>query len=244
MTFVFHERVGLDGRRISPFSWRIRYAFAHKGLTPDIRPTRFVDVERVRRLSGQDLVPVLEDGPSVIHDSWAIACHLEKQYAARPSLFGGEQEQARARLINHWCDCELMPPLRHLTCVAFLACVDPVDRAYFRASRQKQFGARLEEVVSQSTRFHHAFLTGLELFLQILRHQPFLCGSLPAYADYTLFSVFQYARAGYPTDVLPDDSAHQPLMLWRSRMRQLFGGLALRFAAHPEAAELDAQASE
>ena len=34
MALVFHERVGLDGRRISPFSWRIRYALAHKGLDP------------------------------------------------------------------------------------------------------------------------------------------------------------------------------------------------------------------
>jgi hypothetical protein len=24
MTLVFHERIGLDGRRISPFSWRIQ----------------------------------------------------------------------------------------------------------------------------------------------------------------------------------------------------------------------------
>jgi len=31
MALVFHERVGLNGLRISPFSWRIRYALAHKG---------------------------------------------------------------------------------------------------------------------------------------------------------------------------------------------------------------------
>ena len=38
MALIFHERVGLDGRRISPFSWRIRYAFAHKGLQPTVVP--------------------------------------------------------------------------------------------------------------------------------------------------------------------------------------------------------------
>ncbi len=31
MALIFHERVGLNGRRISPFSWRIGYVFAHKG---------------------------------------------------------------------------------------------------------------------------------------------------------------------------------------------------------------------
>ena len=60
MALVFHERVGLDGRRISPFSWRIRYALAHKGLEPDVVPTRFADVERIRALSGQHFVPIIE----------------------------------------------------------------------------------------------------------------------------------------------------------------------------------------
>jgi hypothetical protein len=50
MALVFHERVGLQGRRISPFSWRIRYAFAHKGLDPEVVPTRFAEVARIRAL--------------------------------------------------------------------------------------------------------------------------------------------------------------------------------------------------
>jgi glutathione S-transferase len=88
---VFHERVGLEGRCISPFSWRIRYALAHKGLDPEVRPTRFADVERIRALSGQELVPILEDGDRVVHDSWAIAsrighhCLDRKSAAERPA---------------------------------------------------------------------------------------------------------------------------------------------------------------
>jgi hypothetical protein len=38
----------------------------------------------------------------VIHDSWAIACHLEDVYTDRPSLFGGENGRALARFINLW----------------------------------------------------------------------------------------------------------------------------------------------
>ena len=63
MTLVFHERVGLDGRRISPFSWRIRYALAHKGLDPEVVSTRFADVARIRALSGQNFVPIIEHYP-------------------------------------------------------------------------------------------------------------------------------------------------------------------------------------
>ena len=62
MTLILHERVGLDGRRPSPFSWRIRYALAHKGVAVEYRPTRFADVDAIERLSGQRMVPVLVDG--------------------------------------------------------------------------------------------------------------------------------------------------------------------------------------
>jgi hypothetical protein len=32
MTIIMYERVGLGGRRPSPFSWRLRYALAYKGV--------------------------------------------------------------------------------------------------------------------------------------------------------------------------------------------------------------------
>ena len=90
MGLVFHERIGLDGRRISPFSWRIRYALAHKGLDPEVVPTRFADVSRIRALSGQHYVPIVVNGREVVHDSWSIACWLEERYPEGPSLFGGD----------------------------------------------------------------------------------------------------------------------------------------------------------
>ena len=107
MALVFHERVGLDGRRISPFSWRIRYAFAHKGLDPEVVPTRFADVDRIRALSGQHFVPIIEHDGQVVHDSWAIACHLEDRFPDRPSLFGGGAGRGAARLVNVWSDMTL-----------------------------------------------------------------------------------------------------------------------------------------
>jgi len=56
-----------------------------------------------------------------------------------------------------------------------------------------------------------------------LKRQPFVCGASPAYADYILFSVFQWARVMSPLEILaPED----PLFAWRSRMLDLFGGFA------------------
>jgi hypothetical protein len=50
MTLTMYERVGHEGRRPSPFSWRIRYAFAHKVVEPEFRHVRFADVEIIRAL--------------------------------------------------------------------------------------------------------------------------------------------------------------------------------------------------
>jgi hypothetical protein len=69
MTLIMYERVGADGRHPSPFSWRIRYALAHKGIEPEFRHVRFADVETIRALSGQHFVPIVTDGDRVIHDS-------------------------------------------------------------------------------------------------------------------------------------------------------------------------------
>jgi hypothetical protein len=37
---------------------------AHKGIDPQVIPTRFADVAPIRRLSGQDLVPIIKDDSS------------------------------------------------------------------------------------------------------------------------------------------------------------------------------------
>ena len=58
MALIMYERIGLQERRPSPFSWRIRYALAHKSVPVEYRPVRFADVETIRSLSGQDKVPI------------------------------------------------------------------------------------------------------------------------------------------------------------------------------------------
>src|ERR1700759_2573214 len=88
MSLEFYERVGHEGRRPSPFSWRIRYALAHKGVDFEVRPTRFADVETIRALTGQHMTPVLVDGGCAVHDTWEIACHLEERFPDHPLLFG------------------------------------------------------------------------------------------------------------------------------------------------------------
>src|ERR1700756_4676508 len=158
MALVFHERVGLDGRRISPFSWRIRYALAHKGLDPEVVPTRFADVDRIRRLSGQHFVPIIEHDGEVVHDSWSIACHLEDRFPDRPPLFGSAIGRGASRLVNNWADSVLAVSLRQQIYADFIWCIDPGDREYFRGSREMLLGMTLEAYSADRDRHLPAFL--------------------------------------------------------------------------------------
>ena len=105
MALVFYEQVGHEGRRPSPYSWRIRYALAHKGLDFEVRPVRFADVNVIRGLTGQHLTPVLSDGGRAVHETWDIACYLEDRFPTYPSLFGGPIgrgiAQAHQHLVRH-----------------------------------------------------------------------------------------------------------------------------------------------
>ena len=233
MVLIFHERVGLDGRRISPFSWRIRYALAHKGLDPDVVPTRFADVARIRALSGQDLVPIIEDDGYVVHDSWSIACHLEDRYPDRPSLFGGAAGRGAARLINVWSDTVLGRAMRPQIYADFIRCIDPGDRAYFRRSRETQLGMTLEQSSADRDAALPAALAVCAPLERTLSEQQFVAGGAPAYVDYIIFSVFQWARIGSPRDVLADATTMNATREWRARMVAMHGGLGDRFAGYP-----------
>jgi glutathione S-transferase len=233
MALIFHERVGLDGRRISPFSWRIRYAFAHKGLQPTVVPTRFADVERIRALSGQHFVPIIEHNEMVVHDSWSIACHLEDQFPDLPLLFGGAVGRGTARLVNVWSDTVLGPAMRPQIYADFIRCIDPGDRAYFRGSREAQLGMTLEQYsAGREAALAELYRTCVPLE-RTLSEQPFLAGLAPAYVDYIVFSVFEWARIGSPRDVLADATKLPATREWRARLVALYDDLGNRFAGYP-----------
>ena len=230
MALVVHERVGLDGRRISPFSWRLRYALAHKGLTPEFVPTRFADVERIRALSGQHYTPIIVDDGQVVFDTWHIACHLEDRYPALPSLFGGAMGRGLTRWTNVWSDTVLAPAMRRLISADFIWCIAPEDRAYFRSSREKMFGCSLEEYCADRPHWLAQLHQVTAPLRATLDEQPFLCGAAPGYADYLVFSVFQWARIGSPQDVLTEPSS---LRDWREKLVALHGGLGDAHGHYP-----------
>jgi len=70
-----------------PFSTnveRVALALAHKGLAVESVEIDPKDRSEVRRVSGQDLVPVIEDDGRIVYDSMEIVRYLEESYPESP----------------------------------------------------------------------------------------------------------------------------------------------------------------
>jgi len=219
MALTLYELGGLDDRRYSLYSWRARYALAHKGLTPEYKPVRISDKSAIA-FSRQDKVPILIDGEQVVQDSWRIAQHLEAKPGA--SLFGGEIGQSLSRFFNSWVDRTIVPRLAPMIALDVTGIQDEEDARHLRGTMEKAFGKPLEELAASRDKDIVGFRRLLDPARAQLRAQPFISGSQPAYADYILFSPLQWARIVSPFPILEESDA---LFTWRERMLDLHGGL-------------------
>jgi len=223
MGITLYELAGAEqDRRFSPYCWRIVMALRHKGLDFESVPWRFTDKDKIA-FAGTDKVPVLVDGEAAIHDSPAIAAYLEKTYPSHPSLFGGPEAEALSRFIVEWTDLVLQPALFRLIVADIPPLLEPMDADYFRSTREARVGMKLEEFVADQESKLKALHQNLAPLRRTLTHQPFLSGSRPAWADYTVFGAFQWARCVSPLKLLAEDD---PVYRWRETMLDLFDGLA------------------
>jgi glutathione S-transferase len=100
---------GADGRMIRvwriPFSTnveRVALALGHKGVDAEWIDVDPADRTPVREVSGQDLVPVLEEDGRIVHDSTAILEYLEARYPDPPLYPRDEARRAEATLLIDW----------------------------------------------------------------------------------------------------------------------------------------------
>lgn len=231
MTITMYDLAGVEAdRRFSPFCWRAKMALAHKGLAVETVPWRFTEKDKLPQPNA-GRVPVIVDGNRVVHDSTAIADYLEQRYPDRPSLFGDEIGRALARFVQNWTETVLLLGLIRLVVLDIHGHCAPQDQVYFRRTREERFGATLEEVVRDREARLPAFRASLDPLRRTVERQDFISGKTPAYADYVVFGAFQWARAISDFEVL---TADDPVRTWRSRMLDLFGGLARRAPAYGE----------
>ena len=215
------ELGGSGNRRYSVFSWRTRMALAHKALDFEAQPVRMSDKAAIA-FSGGKTVPVIRDGDSVVRDSWQIAQHLESRYPQKP-LFGGEIGRGVSHAFNTWADRALVGPMLQVLAPEIHERVDPADREHFRAMAERVTRRTLDELRAGGDEALQRLGRVLEPMQALLKRQAYVCGEAPAYADYVLFSLFQWARVMSPRELLaPED----PLSAWRERVLDLFGGFA------------------
>jgi len=217
------ELQGREGRRYSLFSWRARMALAHKGLAFETQPVCLVDKE-VIAFSGGKTVPVIRDGEKVVRDSWKIAEYLEERYPQAPSLFGGAIGHGVTQSFVTWLDRAILPSMLATIAADAHDRVDPRDADYFRQTLvEGALKTTLDAARAGAEAAAGKLQRAVEPLHAALKRQPFISGAQPAYADYALFSIFQWARVMTPRQLL---EAQSPLGAWRERVLDLHGGMA------------------
>jgi len=218
-----------DDRLFSPNCWRVRMALAHKGLHAETVPWRFTEKDAIA-FSGQGTVPVIEDGERNVYDSWKIAIYLEENYPDRSPLFAGAQARSLALFFKHWCERNVHSAMFRVIVMDLFESLHAKDKAYFRETREKRFGKKLEVLGAESHAALPALRAAFDPVRPLLVAQPFVSGSEPGFADYLLFGPFQWGRAVSPVRLLePDD----PMYAWRERMLGLFDGMPRSTRGYP-----------
>ena len=216
------ELKGRDGRRYSLFSWRTKMALKHKGLAFESQPVLMSDKAAIA-FSGGKTVPVIKDGETVVRDSWKIAEHLEDRYPQAPTLFGGAIGRGMTQAFNTWVDRVVVPAAMPVIVADVHERVIPQDEAYFRRQFEGFLKCTLEEARTRRPQALERLQKVVEPMQAALKRQPFICGSAPAYADYILFSVLQWARITSPQAIFDNSD---PLYGWRERILDLYDGFA------------------
>ena len=129
-----YDLAGADDRRFSPFCARTKAALRHKGLDYSTVPIRFCDKDKLA-FSEQERVPVIVDDGRVVADSWKIAEYLEDR-SPDPALFPGPGMKEACRFFTMYVDRTLHPALFPVVVYDIFEKIEPVDRAYFRESRE------------------------------------------------------------------------------------------------------------
>src|SRR5918992_6135078 len=167
-----------DDRRFSPYCWRVKMALKHKGLDFEAIPWRYTEKDRIE-FTGSTTVPVIVDGSRAVYDSFEIAVYLDEAYPSRPGLFEGTESRALSFFLSHWAVGTLHPPLLRAIVMDVFNSLHEKDRAYFRETREKRVGGRLEDVGAEQKKWLAAFRGALEPLRPGLTQNAFISGKGP-----------------------------------------------------------------
>ncbi len=155
---------------------RVALALGHKGLRTELITLDPKDRRRVREISGQDLVPVIEDGSRVIHDSTEIIRYLEERYPEKPLYPVDPARRAEMEIFIDWFNRVWKRPPNQME--------EEMGKPSPDTERVKRLGREMTE--------------RLDLFDAMLSGREFLMGGFSA-ADCAAFPFLKYALL-HPVD--------------------------------------------
>jgi len=187
---------------------RVGLALAHKGIEAQSVLIEYSNRRPIEAISGQGLVPVIEDAGEVIHDSVAIIRHLERR-TPEPPLFPAEPaHRAGVEIFIEWFER------------VYKAAPNGLEDELESAAPDEALVAELSAEIGAR----------LDLFERLLEGRDFLFGEFGA-ADCVAYPFLKYALDRDPADtelfhVILDDQqplgdSHPSLRAWIERMAQL-----------------------
>ena len=185
---------------------RVALALAHKGLAVESISIDSEDRSLVRRVSGQDLVPVIDDDGVIVWDSMVIVEHLEERYPAKPLFPKDEARRAEMRVFIDWFN---------------RVWKRPPNLIYDELQKTDPDRERIEEWGRQTT-------LAMDTFEGMLAGRDYLMGAEFSAADVCAFPFLKYATVHDPKDKhlfhdilierMPMTDRHPRLAAWIQRV--------------------------
>lgn len=170
---------------------RVGLALAHKGLEAESVMINYSDRSQVEEISGQGLVPVIDDDGRVVNDSRAILAYLEERYPDRPLFPVEPARRAEIELFGDW-----------------------FERVYKAAPNALEAELELDAPDRELVRRHGGEMRDrLAVFERLLDGREYLYGEFGA-ADCLAYPFLKYSAGRHPADdelfhrILEE---HQPL---------------------------------
>lgn len=195
---------------ISSYAEKVRFVLDYKGLDyKKVEVLPAIGQVEVFKLSGQRQVPVLKDEGTVISDSTSIAEFLDRKYTGKPVIPSDLKSRGQVMLIEQWADdifginarkgfilsMSQNPSFRS----AMLPSTTPdVLRNLISSIPSLDFLGNLGASVGMSSdKIKDEIRQNLSWLCGILSEQPYLTGSEPTLADFTVAALSMYIK--FPT---------------------------------------------
>ena len=185
---------------------RVALALAHKGLAVESIWVDSEDRSLVRRVSGQDLVPVIDDDGVIVWDSMIIVEHLEERYPEKPLFPKDAARRAEMRVFIDWFN---------------RVWKRPPNLIYDELQKADPDRERIEEWGRQIT-------LAMDTFEDMLAGRDYLMGPEFSAADVCAFPFLKYAIVHDPKDKhlfhdilierMPMTDRHPKLAAWIKRV--------------------------